>query len=163
MWSLLSARIIPPKDGDTEFSDGRAAYDALSEDMKSRLEGLICEHSIWHSRSLKGGYTPNEEERKQRPPAYHPLVRRLPESGRKALYLASHVSQIVGWEFEESRALLDELMEFCTRPQFVYAHKWAVGDLVIWDNRCTMHRATPFEDKLHARDMRRTTVREQTV
>lgn len=160
MWSMLSAKIVPPRDADTEFSDGRAAYDALPEFMKSRLEGLICEHSNWHSRSLFGGYVPTEEERKARPPAYHPLVRTLPANGRKALYLASHISRIVGMADRESRDLLDELMKFATQSRFVHAHQWRVGDLVIWDNRCTMHRATPFEDELYARDMRRTTVRE---
>jgi alpha-ketoglutarate-dependent 2,4-dichlorophenoxyacetate dioxygenase len=160
MWSMLTARIVPPADGDTEFADGRAAYDALPARMKARLEGLVCEHSVWYSRAQKGGYTPTEEERRARPPAHHPLVRTIPGSGRRALYLASHVSHILGWPFDESRALLDELMEFATRPQFVHAHKWSVGDMVIWDNRCTMHRATPFEDQIYARDMRRTTVRD---
>jgi alpha-ketoglutarate-dependent 2,4-dichlorophenoxyacetate dioxygenase len=163
MWSMLSAKLIPPRDADTEFADCRAAYDALPQTMKARIEGLRCEHNVWYSRSLKGGYTPTEEERKQRPPAFHPLVRTIPGSGRKALYLASHVRQIVGWDFDESRKLLDELMEFATQPQFVHAHKWSVGDLVIWDNRCTMHRATPFEDNVYARDMRRTTVREMAA
>ncbi len=128
--------------------------------MKSRLEGLIAEHSVWYSRSALGGYQPTEEELRARPPARHPLVRTIQGSGRRALFIAAHVSHIVGWPSGESRALLDELMDFATQPRFVYAHKWRAGDMVIWDNRCTMHRATPFEDNLYVRDLRRTTVRD---
>ena len=93
-----------------------------------------------------------------RPPARHPLVRRHPGSGRDALYIASHASHIIGMPVEEGQALLRELIEFATQPQFVYRHQWRIGDLVIWDNRCTMHRATPFETTDHVRDMRRTTI-----
>jgi alpha-ketoglutarate-dependent 2,4-dichlorophenoxyacetate dioxygenase len=157
-WSMLHGRIVPPAGADTQFVDTRAAYDALPDTMKAKLEGLIAEHSIWHSRAKLGGYTPTEEERKARPPARHPVVRRHPGSGRNALYIASHASHIVGWPVEEGRALLEGLLEFATAPRFVYAHKWRRGDLVIWDNRCTMHRATPFESSTHVRDMRRTTV-----
>ena len=157
-WSMLHGRIVPPAGADTQFVDTRAAYDALPDTMKAKLEGLIAEHSIWHSRAKLGGYTPTEEERKARPPARHPVVRRHPGSGRNALYIASHASHIVGWPVEEGRALLEGLLEFATAPRFVYAHKWRRHDLVIWDNRCTMHRATPFESSTHVRDMRRTTV-----
>jgi alpha-ketoglutarate-dependent 2,4-dichlorophenoxyacetate dioxygenase len=157
-WSMLHARVIPPAGGDTEFADTRAAYDALTEAMKRRLDGLVAEHSIWHSRGKLGGYTPTEEERKLRPPARHPLVRRHPGSGRNALYIASHASHIVGMPLDEGQALLAELIAFATQPRFVYVHKWQPGDLVIWDNRCTMHRATPFAASGHVRDMRRTTV-----
>jgi alpha-ketoglutarate-dependent 2,4-dichlorophenoxyacetate dioxygenase len=157
-WSLLHARVIPPDGGDTEFADTRAAYDALPQATKDRIDGLIAEHSIWHSRAQLGGYTPTEEERKARPPAQHPVVRRHPGSGRKALYIASHASHIVGWPVEEGRALLRELLAFATGPRFVYIHKWRTGDLVIWDNRCTLHRATPFESAHQIRDLRRTTV-----
>lgn len=140
-WSMLHARIVPPSGGDTYFVDTRAAYDALPEAMQRKLDGLVAEHSIWHSRGQRGGYVPSEQERASRPPAQHPLVRRHPGSGRKALYIASHASHILGWPQDEGRALLDELMAFATAPRFVYAHKWQVGDLVIWDNRCTMHKA----------------------
>ena len=159
-YSMLMAHVVPPHGADTEFTDTRAVYDALPEAMKTRLEGLTGEHSIWHSRALNGGYKPNEEELRLRPPAQHPLVRTISGSGRKALYIAAHVSHIIGWPETESRALLDELMAFAVQPQFVYAHKWRPGDMVIWDNRCTMHRATDFEDNVHVRDLRRTTVRE---
>jgi alpha-ketoglutarate-dependent 2,4-dichlorophenoxyacetate dioxygenase len=162
-WSMLHAKVVPPAGGDTEFADTRAAYDALPDTMKSRLEGLIAEHSLWHSRSKLGGYVPTEEERKSYPSARHQLVRRHPGSGRNALYLAAHASHIVGMPVEEGQALLRELMEFATQPQFVYRHKWQVGDLVIWDNRCTMHRATPFSATDHVRDMRRTTIVERAA
>jgi alpha-ketoglutarate-dependent 2,4-dichlorophenoxyacetate dioxygenase len=157
-WSMLHARVIPPAGADTEFADTRAAYDALPAAMKARLEGLVAEHSIWHSRAQLGGYTPTEEERKARPPAYHKVVRRHPGSGRNALYIASHASHILGMPVDEGRALLRELLAFATQERFVYVHRWRLGDLAIWDNRCTLHRATPFESATHVRDMRRTTV-----
>ena len=157
-WSMLHARVIPPDGADTEFVDTRAIYDALPDRMKSRIESAVAEHSIWHSRAKLGGYTPTDEERASRPPARHPLVRRHPGSGRKALYIASHASHIIGWPVEEGRKLLEELLAFATQPRFVYRHKWRLGDLVIWDNRCTLHRATPFESTTHVRDMRRSTV-----
>ena len=157
-WSLLHARIVPPSGGDTYFADTRAAYDALPEATKQKLESLVAEHSIWYSRGLRGGYVPSEEERAARPPAQHPLVRRHPGSGRKALFIASHTSHIIGWPHEDGRALLDELLAFATQPRFVYVHKWHAGDLVIWDNRCTMHRATPFDSNDHIRELHRTTI-----
>jgi alpha-ketoglutarate-dependent 2,4-dichlorophenoxyacetate dioxygenase len=157
-WSMLNAKAIPPAGGDTEFADTRAAYDALPDVMKQRLEGLIAEHSFWHATTKRGGYVPTEAEQRSYPPARHTLVRRHPGSGRNALYIASYASHIVGMPVEEGQALLAELIEFATQPQFVYRHKWQVGDLVIWDNRCTMHRATPFAATDHVRDMRRTTI-----
>jgi alpha-ketoglutarate-dependent 2,4-dichlorophenoxyacetate dioxygenase len=157
-WSLLHARVVPPSGGDTYFADTRAAYDALPQAMKQKLDGLVAEHSIWHSRGQRGGYVPTDEERAARPPAHHPLVRRHPGSGRNALFIASHASHIVGWPLDEGRALLDELLAFATQPRFVYGHKWRIGDLVIWDNRCTMHRASPFESNDYKREMRRTTI-----
>jgi len=157
-WSMLHARVIPPDGADTEFVDTRAIYDALPDRMKSRIESAVAEHSIWHSRAKLGGYTPTDEERASRPPARHPLVRRHPGSGRKALYIASHASHIIGWPVEEGRALLEGLIEFATQPRFIYAHKWRVGDLVIWDNRCTLHRATPYQSTQYVRDLRRTTI-----
>jgi len=161
-WSMLHAKVIPAAGGDTEFADTRAAYDALPDAMKSRIEGLVAEHSLWHSRAKLGGYVPTEEERKSYPSARHKLVRRHPGSGRYALYIASHASHIVGMPLEEGQVLLGELMEFATQPQFVYRHKWHVGDLVIWDNRCTVHRATPFEAADHVRELRRTTIIDTT-
>jgi len=157
--SMLYAHVVPDEGGDTEFADLRAAYDALPRKTQEQIEGLIAEHSIWHSRAKLGGYTPTEEEKKLRPPARHPVVRRHPGSGRTALYIASHASHIIGWPVEEGRALLRELLDFATQPRFVYRHKWRLGDLVIWDNRCTMHRARPF-DTTKVRDLRRVTTRD---
>jgi alpha-ketoglutarate-dependent 2,4-dichlorophenoxyacetate dioxygenase len=157
-WSMLHARVIPPTGGDTEFADTRAAYDALPDSMKRTLESLVAEHSLWHSSAKRGGYMPTEEERRSYPPVRHKLLQRHPGSGRNALYIGSHASHIIGMSVEEGQALLSELIEFATQPQFVFRHKWHVGDLVIWDNRCTMHRATPFEVTDHLRDMRRTTI-----
>jgi len=160
-WSMLHAKAIPPAGGDTEYADTRAAYDALPDAMKRRLEGLVAEHSAWHSTAKHGGYAPTEEERRSYPPARHKLVRQHPGSGRNALYIGSHASHIVGMPVEEGQALLEELIGFAAQPKFVYRHKWQVGDLVIWDNRCTMHRATPFAAADHVRDMRRTTIIEE--
>ena len=156
-YSLLSAHIVPPAGADTEFADMRAAWDALPAATKKRIDGRIAEHSIWTSRAKLGGYVPTPQELGARPPARHPLVRVHPGSKRKTLYIADHVSHIVGMPLDESQALLRELIEFATRPEFVYAHRWMPGDIVLWDNRCTMHRATPFDDTAHPRDMRRTT------
>jgi alpha-ketoglutarate-dependent 2,4-dichlorophenoxyacetate dioxygenase len=160
-YSLLSAHALPPGGGpDTEFADMRAAYDALPPAMKARIEDLVAEHSYWRSRVAGGGPEPTVEELRSRPPAPHRLVQTHPGSGRKTLYIASHAASIVGWPKPEARALLDELIAFATEPRFVHAHQWRLGDVVIWDNRCTMHRARPFEDRVHRRDVRRTTCRE---
>ncbi|HEU4625748.1 MAG TPA: TauD/TfdA family dioxygenase [Steroidobacteraceae bacterium] len=161
-YSLLLAHEVPPEGGDTHFADMRAAYDALPAEMKERIEPLIAEHWLWHSRMLAGYPEPTEAERKAKPPAQHKLVQVHPGSGRKTLYIAKHASHIVGWPVAEGRKLLDELIDFATQPQFVRAVAWhQPGDLVIWDNRCTMHRATPFADTIYRRDMRRTTVLEK--
>ena len=156
--SFLSARQLPPAGGDTEFADLRAAYDALDAVTKERIEGLVAEHSIFHSRS-KTGYTDfTDDERAALPPVQRPVVRIHPGSGRKTLYLASHASHIVGWPVKLGRALLTALIESATQPRFVYRHRWQLNDLVVWDNRCTLHRALPYDDLGHRRDMRRTTV-----
>jgi len=162
-YSLLSAHEVPPVAADTEFADMRAAYDALPETMKNKIEALVTVHSVWYSRVLAGYPDPSAEELSSQPPAQHRLVQVHAGSGRKHLYLASHCSEIVGMPVDEGRALLRELMEFATQPQFQHRHKWRTGDIVIWDNRCTMHRGVPFDDTAHRRDMRRTTVLEGTV
>jgi alpha-ketoglutarate-dependent 2,4-dichlorophenoxyacetate dioxygenase len=160
-YSLLLAHEVPPTGGDTHFADMRAAYDALPAEMKARIEPLVAEHWLWHSRMLAGYPEPTDAERQAKPPAQHKLVQVHPGSKRKTLYIAKHASHIVGWPVEEGRKLLTELIDFATQPQFVRAVAWRQpGDLVIWDNRCTMHRATPFEDTVYRRDMRRTTVLE---
>jgi alpha-ketoglutarate-dependent 2,4-dichlorophenoxyacetate dioxygenase len=159
VFSMLSAHAVPPEGADTEYADMRAAYEALPDRRKAEIEDLVAEHSIWYSRAL-GGMSATADEQKTRPPAQHKLVHVHPGSGRKALYLASHASHIVGWPIEKGRALLDELTAFATRPQFVYRHAWRPGDLVVWDNQCTMHRGTPFDDTRYPRDMRRATTLE---
>jgi alpha-ketoglutarate-dependent 2,4-dichlorophenoxyacetate dioxygenase len=160
-YSLLSAHRLPPGGGpDTEFADMRAAYDALPEAMKKRIEGLTVEHSYWHSRVMGGGPEATPEELKRMPPARHKLVHVHPRSGRKVLYMASHAREVIGWPMGEGRALIQELAAHATQERFVYAHKWRVGDVVIWDNLATMHRARPFDDLNQIRDVRRTTCRE---
>jgi alpha-ketoglutarate-dependent 2,4-dichlorophenoxyacetate dioxygenase len=157
-YSMLHACVVPPAQagGDTEFADMRAAYDALDDGMKARLDGLRVRHSIAYSRQTLG-FEFSPEELQLLPGAEHPLVRTLPRAGRKSLYLASHAAQIIGWNLPEGRLLLRELMEHATQPQFVYRHRWRAGDLVIWDNRATMHRATPFDDATLRRELRRVT------
>ncbi len=162
-YSLLAAHAIPPAGADTEFVDMRAAYDALPASRRAEIDELVVEHSYWHSRVLGGGPEPTEEERATRPPARHPMVHVHAPSGRRALYLASHASGILGWETDRARALIGELMAFATQPRFVYAHKWRLGDILIWDNLATMHRATEFDDRTFRRDMRRTTCRERAL
>lgn len=155
-YSMLHAKVIPPAGADTEYADMRAAWDALPEDMKARVDGLRVHHSIAYSRQTLGFEFSADEEEKLKG-AVHPLVRTIPGSKRRALYLASHASRVVDWPVPEGRLLLRDLIEHATQPRFVYRHRWRVGDLVIWDNRCTMHRATPFEDTKYRRELRRVT------
>jgi len=156
--SLLYARSIPPVGGHTEFADERAAYDALPEDMKRRLASLVAEHSIFTSRARIGFSNFSDEERRELPPVPQVVVRTIPESGRKSLYLASHAGRIFGMGEAEGRALIDELVAHATQRQFVYTHRWRLNDLVMWDNRCTMHRGTDFHDLRWKRDVQRATV-----
>ena len=157
-YSLLLAHEIPEGQGDTGFADMRGAYAALPQAMKDRIEGLIATHSIWYSR-MTGGYPVTDEEIRERGPfGHHPMAQIHIGSGRKTLYIASHIRAIEGMEDEPARALARELVAFATQPQFTFKHRWKVGDLVIWDNRCTMHRAHPFPDEELRRDLRRTNV-----
>ena len=156
--SLLYAHSIPPIGGHTEFADERAAYDALPEATKSRIDSLVVEHSIFNSRARLGFTNFSDEERQGLPPVPQVLVRTIPESGRKSLYLASHAGRILGMPEPEGRALIEELVAHATQRQFVYTHRWRVNDLVIWDDRCTMHRGTDFDDLRWKRDMQRATV-----
>ena len=155
-YSMLMARVVPPVAADTELADMRAAYDALPEDTKAKLEGLRAHHSIAYSRQTLG-FEFSEEELERLKGAIHPLVRTFPAAGRRSLYLASHASRIVGWPLPDGRLLLRDLMEHATQPEFVYRHRWRTGDFVIYDNRATMHRARPFEDTVHRRELRRVT------
>jgi alpha-ketoglutarate-dependent 2,4-dichlorophenoxyacetate dioxygenase len=156
--SLLYAHSIPSVGGHTEFADERAAYDALPEEMKHRIASLVVEHSIFNSRARLGFADFSEEERRGMPPVTQVLVRTIPESGRKSLYLASHAGRIFGMPEHEGRALIDQLIAHITQRQFVYTHRWRLNDLVMWDNRCTMHRGTEFDDLRWRRDMQRATV-----
>jgi alpha-ketoglutarate-dependent 2,4-dichlorophenoxyacetate dioxygenase len=157
---MLHAVAVPPAStlggGETEFADMRAAYDALSEAMKAAIDGLVAEHDVFWSRGQIGFTKFSPGEREQYPPSRQRVVRRHPGSQRKTLYLSAHASHIVGWPVPEGRLLLLDLNTHATQPEFVYSHKWQVGDLVIWDNRCTMHRGRPHDD-CYPRDLRRAT------
>jgi len=156
-YSLLSARVIPGKGGNTEYADMRAAWDALDDATKAECRDLVCEHSQLYSRAIIGFTEFTEEERIKYAPVPQRLVRRHMGSGRTSLFLASHAGAIQGWPIPEARAFLRDLTEHAAQRQFVYSHQWTQHDLVIWDNRCTMHRARPFNYS-EVRDMHRTTV-----
>ena len=158
-YTLLHARVVPSKGADTQFADMRAAYDALSSKEKAEVENLVCEHSIVFSREQIGfaDYNPGHEAELK--PVPHKLVITHPNTGRKSLYLSSHIGGIVGWPVPEARSFLMDLTEHATQPQFVYSHPWKVGDLVMWDNRTVMHRATRFDDLKEVRDLRRTSLK----
>ena len=156
-YSLLSGRVIPSWGADTEFADMRAAYDALDPRTKAEIEDLVCEHSLIYSREAIGFSDLSPEEIAAFKPVRQRLVRTHPVSGRKSLFLASHAGAILGWTIPEARMFLRDLVEHATQREFVYAHQWRVGDLVMWDNRQTMHRARRF-DRNEVRDVRRTTL-----
>jgi alpha-ketoglutarate-dependent 2,4-dichlorophenoxyacetate dioxygenase len=156
--SLLYQRSIAPVGGHTEFADMRAAYDALDDVTKSRLRGLVAEHSIKYSRAILGFNEYSEEEDIALQPVPQVMVRRHPGSGRMTLYLASHAGHIYGMPDDEAKPLLRHLIEYATQRQFVYTHRWRVHDLVMWDDRCTMHRVRPYDDLRWNRDAQRATV-----
>ncbi len=157
-YSMLSARVVPSRGGNTEFADMRAAYDALDDATRAEIEDLVTEHSIAFSRA-ELGFTDFGEHADLTAPVRHRLVRTHPVTGRKSLYLSAHIGGIVGWPVPEARAFLRDLTELATQRPFVYAHEWRVNDLVIWDNRQTMHRARRYDDLNERRDMRRTTIK----
>jgi alpha-ketoglutarate-dependent 2,4-dichlorophenoxyacetate dioxygenase len=156
-YSLLHALSIPSKGGNTQFADMRAAYDALDDETKEEVQDMVCEHSQMFSRQIIGFYDFTDEERERFRPVRQCMVRTHPVTGRKSLYLSSHAGGIVGWPMPEARGYLRDLIEHATQREFVYTHKWRLGDLVMWDNRQTMHRARPFPAH-EPRDMRRTTL-----
>ena len=156
-YSLLSGRVVAERGGETEFADMRAAYDALDDATKAEIEHLVCEHSLIHSRELLGFTDLSAVERATMVPVRQRLVRTHPVTGRKSLYLASHIGTIIGWPVPEARAFIRDLTEHATQRQFVYAHRWRQWDLVMWDNRQVMHRVRRY-DETQVRDMRRTTV-----
>lgn len=156
--SLLSARLVPPEGGATEFASTRCAYPSLPDALKRRAENATAVHDFsWSRDQVRPGFF-TEKERAEYPPVRHPLVRTNPVNGRPALFLGAHASHIVGLPLEEGRTLLKELLEHVTQPRFCYRHEWQEGDLIIWDNRCVLHRATPFDTTRYKRLMQRTTV-----
>ncbi|HUA34617.1 MAG TPA: TauD/TfdA family dioxygenase [Candidatus Binataceae bacterium] len=155
--SILYGRSIAPIGGHTEFADLRAAYDALPAEMKARLEGLVAEHALAYSRR-RTGYSLGETEMKELPPVPQMMVRTIPENGRKSLYIASHIGRIFGMDDAEAMTFVDKLIAHATQREFVYTHRWRLHDLVMWDDRCTMHRGTEFDDLKWTRDMHRATV-----
>lgn len=156
-YSLLSGRVVVRDGGRTEFADMRAAYDTLDDETKAEVADLVCEHSLMFSRGALGFTELSEAEREMFKPVRHPLVRVHPVTGRKSLFLSAHAGSIVGWPVPEARAFLRDLAEHATQRRFVYSHAWRRNDLVIWDNRATMHRVTRF-DETQVRDLRRTTI-----
>lgn len=155
-YSALSAHVIPPEGGNTEFADMRAAWDALDAAAQQKLIGLETEHSrIFSKGSMGVQYT--EQEIRDFAPARQPLVRVHPRTGRKSLFLSSHAGRIIGWPVPEALMMLKDLTEHATQREFVYSHQWRVGDLVMWDNGVTMHRGRIYDDLKYRRDMRRTT------
>jgi alpha-ketoglutarate-dependent 2,4-dichlorophenoxyacetate dioxygenase len=158
-WSLLMGHIVPPEGGDTLFIDMRAVYDELPEETKAKIEHLTAVHDFWRGRELTGVTGVTDEMRATLPPVTQPMVRTLPY-GRKALYIGGHTSGIPGWPEDEALKFLFDLYDFATQDKFIYRHKWRNGDLVIWDNRATMHAATPLTNDKYKRDMRRATVNE---
>jgi alpha-ketoglutarate-dependent 2,4-dichlorophenoxyacetate dioxygenase len=156
-YSMLHARVVPPVGGETEFCDLRAAYDALDDATKAEIADLKAHHSIMHSRKTLGFEDFTEEEAQRLKGAVHPLVHTIPGSGRKSLYIASHASHIIDWPVPDGRLLLLDLRDHAVQKQFRYAHRWQPGDLVIWDNRCTMHRGLRYEDGKYRRELVRVT------
>ncbi len=161
-YSLLSGRIVVDAGGNTEFADMRAAYDALDAKTKADIENLVCEHSLIYSRGTLGFTELSDEEKQMFKPVRQRLVRVHPVTGRKSLYLSSHAGTIIGWPMPEARAFLRDLNEHAVQPRFTYSHKWTEYDLVVWDNRSTMHRVRRFDETM-VRDMRRTTVAGESV
>jgi alpha-ketoglutarate-dependent 2,4-dichlorophenoxyacetate dioxygenase len=161
-YSMLSARIVPPDGPKTEFADMRAAYDGLDDATRQLVEPLVCEHSQLFSRGMLGFTDFTPEETRSMAPVRQPLVRQHPVTGRKSLFLSAHAGTILGWPTPEARQLLQELVEGATQRELVYAHAWTLHDLVIWDNRVTMHRVKRYAGS-NVRDMRRTTLEGEPV
>jgi alpha-ketoglutarate-dependent 2,4-dichlorophenoxyacetate dioxygenase len=157
-YSMLHARVIPPEAGETEFADMRAAWDALPATARAKCRDLVTEHSLVFSRGKLGFTDYTEQELRDFAPVRQRLVRWHAGSGRHSLYLSSHIGRIVGWQTPEAMAFIRWLEEFATQRHFVHTHHWRQWDLVMWDNRATMHRARPYEDTTYARDMRRVTL-----
>ena len=159
-WSMLSARVVPPEGGDTEFCDAREAWNTLPHELRERAKTATAEHWLWKTRVDAGKMKITDEMRNAMPPARHTVVREVAESARTALYLGAHVTHIVDWPSDESDRFIAAINGHIADPRFRYVHKWRAGDLLIWDNRCTQHRARPYKVFEHKRDMRRATINE---
>lgn len=160
LMTLLHARELPPHGGDTQFANMERAYAALGDHKKRSIAGLRVEHSWEASRRNTGNRPATEEEKRDRPPVTHPLVRTHPDTGRESLYLGMHTSHVEGMDRDAGRELLAELLDGATRDEFVYSHQWRAGDLVLWDNRCLVHRATAnYDMDVHRRVLHRTVVK----
>ena len=157
-WSMLSARVIPPAGGDTEFCDARSAYDALPAGLRARADDAIAEHWYWHTRGTDVYKVITDEMRRAMPPASHAVVRVV--AGRKALYLGAHATRIAGWQTDEGERFIAQVNAHIAQAAHRYRHVWRPADLLLWDNRCVLHRATGFDATLHKRDMRRATMNE---
>jgi alpha-ketoglutarate-dependent 2,4-dichlorophenoxyacetate dioxygenase len=159
-WSMLSARVIPPEGGDTEFCDGRAAYAALTPELQTRASGATAEHWFWKTRGAAGYKVITDDMRRAMPPARHPVVRVPTGTSHKTLYLGAHATHIVDWPKADGEHFIEELNAHIHKPEFRYVHRWQAGDLLVWDNRCTLHRATKYDVFKYKRDMRRATINE---
>ena len=160
-YSLLSARNVSKEGGNTEFADMRSAYDNLESKIKNKIDTMICEHSLIYSRQRLGFDMVKElssEENKNFTPVEQPLVRKNKVTNRKTIFLSSHIGKIKNWIRPDSMCFVDDLIEYATQLKFKYIHEWSKNDLIIWDNRQTMHRARAYDDLKENRDMRRTTV-----
>ena len=160
-YSLLSARNVSKEGGNTEFADMRSAYDNLESRIKNKIDTMICEHSLIYSRQRLGFDMVKElssEEIKNFTPVEQPLVRKNKVTNRKTIFLSSHIGKIKNWIRPDSMCFIDDLIEYATQLKFKYIHEWSKNDLIIWDNRQTMHRARAYDDLKENRDMRRTTV-----
>ena len=155
--SALSARVVPPKGGETQYCDMRAAYDALDEETKTLIEKLTAVHSFLYSSGKISANILTDEEKEALPPVEHPMVRVHPQTKRRAIYAGRHASHILGMPEAEGRSLIAKLNDFATQPEFVHTHKWQANDLVMWDNRMVMHRGRPYEAR-YKRIMHRTTI-----
>lgn len=157
--TIIYGEKVPAVGGQTHFADMYGAYERLDDAWKGRLEGLRAVHNLDFSRNRRHAEDPmTEEQKKAKPPVDHPIVRTHPETGRKCIYLGDHAESIVGMPYEEGRALIDELNQMIIHPDLCYEHRWTAGQLILWDNRCTLHRATAFDLEREARVVRRCTV-----
>ena len=160
--SILASREVPPSGGNTEVVSTRAAYEKLPQALKDRIEDLTVIHSLSYARDKMDMSILTDEQRDAAPPVKHPLVQVNPANGKKSMLIGAHAAFIDGWTEEDSRELLDELVEHSTRLEDIYSHVWQNGDAIVWDNRCILHRATPFESNKYRRHLERTTITDRS-